>query len=286
MGSWWATKVEEGGDPVLSALKAAYNAIFRVDMARQTIECIHTRNPYEIGGIHSVPMSLREAVHYWCLTWVIPEDREKVEGFCENVVEVATAARNIGLLRLSFTLDCEDGKRRSYDGFAFRYGEDLLLCCLESRVEAAQPAAIGSKIFIRAFGYFDIFVDGKPLLFHSPKEKELLALLVDRRGGTLTSEEAIATLWEDAPFDEKIHARFRKIAMQLKLTLEEAGIASILVNRRGVRNLDISQVVCDYYEYLKKSPEYLNTFGGNYMSNYSWGENTLGQLMKDGSREN
>ena len=284
MGNWWATQAEQGEDPVLSALKAAYNAIFRVRLEQNTIECIHTRNPYEIGGIHSVPMSLKETVHYWCQTWVVPQDWEKVEDFCESVLEAARSGDTHGLYRLPFTLDCEDGKRRSYQGYAFRYGTDLLLCCLQTQEEAAPAQPVPSPVFIRAFGYFDIFVNGKPLLFHGPKEKELLALLVDRRGGSLTSEEAIAMLWEDAPFDEKTHARFRKIAMQLKQTLEEAGISAILLNQRGVRSLNVSQVVCDYYEYLKKSPDYLSAFQGSYLSNYSWAETTLAQLLQGAGR--
>ena len=45
------------------------------------------------------------------------------------------------------------------------------------------PEVRNVHIFIRTFGYFDVFVDGVPILFRSEKAKELLALLVDRRGG-------------------------------------------------------------------------------------------------------
>jgi len=51
-----------------------------------------------------------------------------------------------------------------------------------------------SRIWIRTFGNFDVFVAGVPIRFTSAKAKELLAVLVDRRGGSLTAEEAIAYL--------------------------------------------------------------------------------------------
>ena len=45
----------------------------------------------------------------------------------------------------------------------------------------------GKRIVIRTFGYFDIFVDGETIPFSCKKAKELLALLVDRRGGFVTT---------------------------------------------------------------------------------------------------
>ena len=55
----------------------------------------------------------------------------------------------------------------------------------------------GKRIVIRTFGYFDIFVDGETIPFSCKKAKELLALLVDRRGGFVTTGDAISYLWED-----------------------------------------------------------------------------------------
>ncbi len=53
----------------------------------------------------------------------------------------------------------------------------------------------------RTFGYFDLFVDERPVMFKSAKAKELLAVLVDRQGGTVTTDQIIGTLWEDRPND-------------------------------------------------------------------------------------
>ncbi|MGI6108919.1 MAG: diguanylate cyclase, partial [Eubacteriaceae bacterium] len=53
------------------------------------------------------------------------------------------------------------------------------------------------RVYIRTFGYFDVFVNGTAIPFCHTKAKELLALLTDRRGGYLTSKEAISCLWEN-----------------------------------------------------------------------------------------
>ena len=59
----------------------------------------------------------------------------------------------------------------------------------------------GKRIVIRTFGYFDIFVDGETIPFSCKKAKELLALLVDRRGGFVTTGDAISYLWEHVECD-------------------------------------------------------------------------------------
>ena len=100
-------------------------------------------------------------------------------------------------------------------------------------VEEAEPNEQKSRpenraVSIRTFGYFDVFVGDKPIAFRNKKSKELFALLVDRRGGYITSEEAIGFLWEDEPANTVTLSRYRKVALRLKNTLEEYGIADVM----------------------------------------------------------
>ncbi|MGI5988667.1 MAG: PAS domain-containing protein [Lachnospiraceae bacterium] len=134
------------------------------------------------------------------------------------------------------------------------------------------------KVFIRTFGYFDVFVGEKPVAFHNRKAKELLALLTDRRGGFVTSEEAVGFLWEDEPVTSVTLARYRKAAMRLKNTLEAYGIGDIVEVSAGSRRLVPEKVRCDLYDYLSGNPRYASLFKGVYLQNYSWGEVTLAEL--------
>ncbi len=134
------------------------------------------------------------------------------------------------------------------------------------------------SVTIRTFGYFDVFVGDKPIAFSNKKSKELLALLVDRRGGYITSEEAIGFLWEDEPANSVTFARYRKVALRLKNTLEEYGIPDIVESVDGKRRIVTENVRCDLYDYLSGKEDYSQLFKGSYLTNYSWGEITLGEL--------
>lgn len=135
------------------------------------------------------------------------------------------------------------------------------------------------NVTIRTFGYFDVFVDNKPIAFKIKKSKELLAVLVDRKGGFVSSEEAIAYLWEDEPANTLTFSRYRKVALRLKNTLEECGVADIIETEDGKRRIVTEKVNCDLYDYLSGKEEYSQLFKGSYLNNYSWGETTLGELL-------
>lgn len=155
----------------------------------------------------------------------------------------------------------------------------VMLYHLEAQETKQIQPARDTSIYIRTFGYFDVFVGGTPIAFRNKKSKELFALLVDRRGGYVSSEEAISYLWEDEPANSVTLARYRKVALRLKNILEEYGIADIVEAVDGKRRIVTSMVQCDLYDYLSGEEEYAQLFKGSYLTNYSWSENTLGELL-------
>ena len=148
-------------------------------------------------------------------------------------------------------------------------------------LDAKEPEAPVSRVRIRTFGYFDVFVDERPIAFRNEKSKELLALLVDRRGGFVSSDEAIGFLWENEPVTSVTLARYRKVALRLKNLLEEYGISDVVESINGKRRLAAEKVQCDLYEYLSGKKECAALFKGSYLTNYSWGETTLAELTGD-----
>ena len=146
-----------------------------------------------------------------------------------------------------------------------------------ARAEAEEPRR--PEVFIRTFGYFDVFVDGKPIAFKNEKTKELFAILVDRRGGYVSSGEAIGYLWENEPANKITLSRYRKVALRLKNFLDEHGIADIVESVDGKRRVVTERVRCDLYDYLSRDPQYEHLFNGLYLLNYSWAETTLGELQ-------
>jgi len=135
-----------------------------------------------------------------------------------------------------------------------------------------------NNIRIRTFGYFDIFVDESAVYFPRAKAKELLALLVDRKGGFVSGRDAIGFLWENEVCDTTTLSRFRKVAMEMQRTLDQYGIGDIVETVRGSRRINPQKVDCDLYCYLGGDAGQENQFTGSYLSNYSWGEGTLSEL--------
>ena len=163
---------------------------------------------------------------------------------------------------------------RKYDGTGKCY-------VMLYRMDTPRELPREPLVYIRAFGYFDVFVGEQPIAFRNEKSKELFALLVDRKGGFITSEEAISFLWEEESANSLTMARYRKVALRLKNTLEEYGIADIVESVNGKRRLIPERVKCDLYDYLSGQEEYAHLFKGSYLTNYSWGETTLSKLTGD-----
>ena len=145
-------------------------------------------------------------------------------------------------------------------------------------LDRKETEAPRTRVRIRTFGYFDVFVEDTPIAFRNEKSRELLALLVDRRGGFVSAEEAISFLWEDEPANSVTLARYRKVALRLKNLLEEYGIADIVESVNGKRRIVAEKVQCDLYDCLAGQTE---LFKGSYLTNYSWAETTLGELTGD-----
>lgn len=155
----------------------------------------------------------------------------------------------------------------------------------EDIMRAVKTAALlhrgkRKRIFIRTFGHFDVFVDGKPIIFRSGKAKELLALLVDRHGGTVNTEQVIAALWGERPCNEATQNLCYKTGKTMVEEMREHGLGNLLMAARGVRSIDVSRFDCDLYRLLAGDQEARKQFLGEYMVDYSWGEERSAVLSR------
>ena len=140
------------------------------------------------------------------------------------------------------------------------------------------PAMAPDKLFVRCFGHFEVFWQGKPVLFGRKQTKELFAFLIDREGAACTSEEIMGALWEGETDVKAARQRIRNLVYDMKNTLHSIGIDDVLI--RGHKQLAIRRdmVDCDYYRMLSGDMSQLNAFRGKYMVDYSWAELTTGKL--------
>ncbi len=131
-------------------------------------------------------------------------------------------------------------------------------------------------ITVKCFGTFEIFARGERLTFKRSKTKELFAFLVDRNGAGVTVAEIGVALWEN-DVDRKRHNYIHQLFRDLRLSLKSVGAADVFGRNNFSYSLNPEKIDCDYYTYLKTGkPE----FRGEYMSQYSWAEETCGLLWK------
>lgn len=127
---------------------------------------------------------------------------------------------------------------------------------------------------VKCFGNFEVYAKGEKLTFKRSKTKQLLAFLVDRKGAGVTVAEIEAALWEkdeEQKNQNYIHQLFR----DLRQSLEAVGVEEIFERNNYYYSINPEKLDCDYYAYLKTGkPE----FRGEYMSQYSWAEETCGLL--------
>lgn len=187
-------------------------------------------------------------------------------------------------IKLIFITAVQDGLQEALDLHADAYltkpySAASLEFCLE-KVKQSKEEKPQKRIFAKTFGHFDLFVDNKPVMFHSAKAKELLAYLVDREGGTVYSDQIIGTLWEDRPNDEATQNLCSKVVSTLRKELSKYGAEDLLISHRGVRRIDTALLDCDLYQLLRGEERAIDQYLGEYMMDYSWAENRMASLEK------
>ena len=193
---------------------------------------------------------------------------KRIKAINPNVrVVFATSYGNYALE--AFGVDAVDYVMKPYEPEDIKRAYDKALL--------VKDAVTENRVFVKTFGYFDIFVNRKPVYFSSAKAKEFMALLVDRQGSSVSTEQAISVLWPDRDYDESVQSLFRKVLRSLRNSLSDAGILDILIDGRNQRSIDITKFKCDAYDYEEWDAVAVNSFHGEYMVNYSWAEFTAGR---------
>ena len=129
---------------------------------------------------------------------------------------------------------------------------------------------------VKCFGTFEVYVKGEKLTFKRSKTKELFAFLVDRNGAGVTVAEIGVALWGNDE-EQKNHNYIHQLFRDLRQSLETVDAEGIFERNNYFYSLNPEKLDCDYYAYLKTGkPE----FRGEYMSQYSWAEETCGLLWK------
>lgn len=143
-----------------------------------------------------------------------------------------------------------------------------------------HPIATQTKhrIRVQCFGNFEAFADDHVMQFRYNKTLELFAYLVDRRGAMISGGELMAILWEDKPDSASMRSQLRNLISDLRSTLKQVGAENVLIKVRRNYAIDISEIDCDYYDFLNNRGDAKELYSGEYMAQYSWAEMTGASL--------
>ena len=129
---------------------------------------------------------------------------------------------------------------------------------------------------VKCFGNFEVYAKNEKVMFKRLKSKELFAFLVDRNGAGMTAKQICAVLFPDDTDDSKNAAYLRQLVLDLKNTLKTVGADAVFCHETPCYRVDTALIKCDYISYLETGkPE----FRGEYMTQYSWAEETCAMLL-------
>ena len=129
---------------------------------------------------------------------------------------------------------------------------------------------------VKCFGNFEVYAKNEVLVFKRLKTKELFAFLVDRNGAGMTAKQICAVLFPDDADDVKNLAYLRQLIMDLKNTLKAVGAEGVLRHETPCYRVDTTLLKCDYISHIETGKP---GFHGEYMTQYSWAEETCAMLL-------
>jgi two-component SAPR family response regulator len=148
---------------------------------------------------------------------------------------------------------------------------------VQAEIDNIKGIRQGQKpLSVKCFGTFEVYARGEKLTFKRSKTKELFAFLVDRNGAGVTVAEIGVALWDNDK-EQKNQNYIHQLFRDLRQALEAVGVEEIFERNNYFYSINPDKLDCDYYAYLKTGkPE----FRGEYMSQYSWAEETCGLLWQ------
>lgn len=136
------------------------------------------------------------------------------------------------------------------------------------------------KLYIQTFGRFLVLRDGKPLHL-TGKAKEILALVVTRRGKEISNEEIYGTLWENRDYCNASMAVYYNALRRLRHALKQEGVEDLLLSTARGQVINTELFDCDYYAWQDRNMADRDRFEGEFLSEYSWGEYILAGIVNE-----
>ena len=131
---------------------------------------------------------------------------------------------------------------------------------------------------VKTFGNFTLIYEGSVIKFSRSKSLELLAYLVSKNGSSVNTRELIDILYGDEADSTRYGSSFRNLIVDIKHKLNELNILDFFIAEYNSFRINPEVVKCDYYDFLNGDKKALKSYTGEFMNQYSWGDETASFL--------
>ena len=153
-----------------------------------------------------------------------------------------------------------------------------LMFCLalyKRRIEKRQLLFLKKQkqsLEAKTFGNFTLMYENKVVKFTRTKSDELIGYLIYKKGSSVKTKELISVLYGDHADSARYGASFRNLIVDIKHTLGDLQIQNFFIAEYNNFRINPEVIKCDYYDFLSGKPSAINSFAGEFMSQFSWAE--------------
>jgi hypothetical protein len=159
-----------------------------------------------------------------------------------------------------------------------------LMFCLslyKRRIEKKQIQFLKKQkqnLEAKTFGNFTLIYENKVVKFSRTKSQELMGYLIYKKGSSVKTKELISILYGEHADSARYGSSIRNLIADIKRTLNELGIQNFFIAEYNNFRINPEVIKCDYYDFLDGNIYAKKSFAGEFMSQYSWAEETAGFL--------
>lgn len=136
------------------------------------------------------------------------------------------------------------------------------------------------NVYVEMFGRFVIKKDNIPIPLRG-KTKEILALILVKRGKEISNEEIYSIIWENREYSNENMKVYYNALKRLKDNLKKYNIENIIISTTRGQMANMDMFDCDYYLWLEHRNDNQEQFEGEFLTEYTWGEYILPQIYEE-----
>lgn len=171
----------------------------------------------------------------------------------------------------------ESNKMGADDYLVKPYDKEILLMSVE-RIKLISVRQ-RKKAYMHMFGTFNLTYEGEVVRLVG-KVKEILAYIAVHRGNEVSNQEIYTTVWDKWHFNNKDMTAYFHALKRLKNALEKKGLEDLIISNARGQMINTKIVDCDYYSWLDNDLRKEEKFRGEFLTEYSWGEEILADMLE------